>query len=76
MTKVVTILYKELDSLVKGTSTNERGRTVSKLAAQIVYDRRLDIEDRRLKLQIKQRISYAKHSNDTKTSKNSRRLTR
>ena len=53
MTKLREILFKEIDSLRSGHSTVERANSVSKLAAQIVYSTRMDIEEDRLKLDYK-----------------------
>lgn len=46
------ILFDELKSLRKGTSTNDRANSVSKLASQIIYASRLELENKRMEIAI------------------------
>lgn len=45
-------LLKELDSLVKGTSTIERAHAVAKVSAQAIYATRVELENKRMEVNI------------------------
>lgn len=41
------VLFGEIDSLIKGESSLERANSVSKLASQIIYAFRVEVENKR-----------------------------
>jgi hypothetical protein len=47
------ILMDELNSLISGKTTIERANAVSKLSAQAIYATRLEIENKRIEVDIK-----------------------
>ena len=46
------ILFKELASLRTGESSTDRANSVSKLASQIIYASRLELENKRMEIAI------------------------
>ena len=46
------ILFSELESLREGKSTENRAHAVSKLASQIIYASRLELENKRMEITI------------------------
>ena len=55
--KVRKMLLDELDSLIKGESDIERAQAVTGLSAQVIYATRLELENKRIEVDISKNLS-------------------
>ncbi len=55
--KIRKILLDEIDSLISGKSDGKRARAVTKAAAQVIYATRIEIENKRIEVDISKTLS-------------------
>ena len=62
------VLFDEMDALIKGESTPQRANGVSKLASQIIYACRVEVENKREEINLSKLIGEPRINNiDVKT---------